>query len=75
MYGPFLQSLEPSHRRGSEARQEYLTHQTVILGVQGHHLNIATHVFQRVIFAIIASKMGSVEMPRHLNALHIIGEW
>lgn len=74
MYGPFPQSVEPSHRRGPEAGREYLTHQIVISGVQGHHLHIVAHMFHRVGFTIVASKRQSVETSRHLDVLYIIKE-
>ena len=31
---PFIQTVKPSYRRGLEARGEYLTHKSIILGVK-----------------------------------------
>ena len=63
MYGPFPQTIEPSHHRGPEARWEYLAHQPIVLGILRHHLNIMADVFHRVGFAIVASERWAIEMP------------
>lgn len=72
MYGPIPQSVEPSHHCGSKARRKYLAHQTVISGVQGHHLQIMAYMLHWISFTIVIGKGQLVEVFGYLCALFII---
>ena len=72
MYGPFPQTIEPSHCRELEIGPEHLAHQPIILGIQTHHLDIMANVFLQAGFSIVASERGAIKMHWHLCTFYLV---
>ena len=64
IYGVRLQAVEPPHRYRSKAGRKDLTHQSFVLGVDGHSLIKLAHILYGVRPTIIEGERKLMEPPR-----------
>ena len=61
---------KPPHRHRPQARQEYFTHQGLILGVHSHSLVEVAYMLHRVCLTIVHGEHGLGEPPRKSPSLN-----
>ena len=73
-YGTYPQTIKPSHRHGSQTRWEHLTHQGLILGMDGHSLVEMAHVIHRVCSTIVNGERWLIQSPRKSCPFNLVRE-
>ena len=58
MNGAFLQTIEPPHGHRFEVERKYLTHQCLILRVDGYALVVMSNMLDKVELIVIVHKDG-----------------
>ena len=73
-YGIWLQAIKPSHRHWSQARRKYLTHQSLVFGMDGHPLIKLAYMFYGVRSTIVHCERRLMESPRELSPFYLTCE-